>query len=508
MFKKISHTEGIKSETEILFSTSFNYMFPDAARSKPCLLPETVITLQGLRELGKLMADNGSPGSPMSSLDSGNPAVFTYLGQFIDHDITARTDRDDTVSILGRGEPIGRLDPDVVVTKLRNGRRPQLDLDSVFGEGPGLAGAALAATTQSQVLYDASYKLKVFDAGGRVDLVRSVVTDLEGTSTNPALVADMRNDENVNISQLHTVFLKFYNAVHDAQAGTNKERHVRARQLVRWAYQYVVVNEYLPTVCDANVVMDTLANGPRFMGSTAGRGDAFMPLEFSTAAFRFAHSMIRPFYKLNSASGDLTILQILGTNANPANFDAADHQLLASRIIDWNNFVGSSAQKARKIDTKIAHDLFTLPFRPDDPVLTNLAQSNLFRGFNLSVPTGQAVCDALGVNPLHPVNDILAGEDAAIAAVVKDAYFHRRTPLWYYVLREAAVQQNGERLGEVGSRLVCETIIGLLKQDPNSYFNNRHDPVVRNNGIDVKPGAGGRIDHFKDILKFAGFAVT
>ncbi|MEZ5284837.1 MAG: heme peroxidase family protein [Vicinamibacterales bacterium] len=507
MFRKISHTEGVKDDAEILFSTAFDYMFPDAARSRPCLLPDTVATHHGLRALGKLMADTGAPGSPQASLDSTTPAAFTYLGQFIDHDITARTDRDETVSILGRGEPVGRLDPDEVVAKLRNGRRPQLDLDSVFGEGPGLAGSAVPATTQSQILYDGAYRLQLFQSGSRVDLPRRVTVDLEGNTSYPAVIADARNDENLNVSQLHAAFLRFYNAVRDVQTGGDKARYVRARQLVRWAYQYVVVHDYLPAVCDPDIVADTLANGPRFIGSTAGRGDAFMPLEFSTAAFRFGHSMIRPFYRVNAASGDLTILQILGTSANAANFDSADHQLLDTRIIDWRNYVGSSAQRARKIDTKIAHDLFTLPFRPDDPILTNLAQSNLFRGYNLSIPTGQAICDAFGVTPMHPHTEILAGEDPGIVDVLKEAYFHHRTPLWYYILREAAVQQGGERLGEVGSRLVSETIIGLLKQDPNSFLNNHHDKAVKDNGIDVKPGAGGVINELSDILTFAGFTV-
>ena len=513
MFKRISHADGIVSDAEILFSTQFGYMFPDAARSRACLLPHTEVTQNGLRALGKAMADNGAPGSPISSLDSTMPAIFTYLGQFIDHDITARTDRDTTVSMLGKGEPINPSDPDDVVNGLRNGRRPQLDLDSVFGDGPGLAGSAAPAITESQVLYDSQYKLNVFESGGRVDLPRKKVTDIDGNDSFPATIADMRNDENINVSQLQTAFFKFYNAVHADQPGSGKQKHIRARSLVRWAYQYIVVNEYLPTVCDADVVLDTLHNGPRYFGPAAGQGGAFMPLEFSVAAFRFGHSMIRPFYKLSSTSGNIKLVKgagdppstifLLGTNSNPANFDA-DNQLKKKLNIEWKNFVGATAQKARKIDTKIAHDLFTLPFRPDDPVLTNLAQSNLFRGYSLSIPTGQAMCDAMSIYPLTPT-EILGGEDPAIAAAVQDAYFHHRTPLWYYVLREAAVQQQGDRLGELGSRIVAETLIGLLKQDPNSYLNNRFDSAVKANGIDVKPGPGGVVGNLVDLLKKAGF---
>jgi hypothetical protein len=519
MFKRISHAEGVKDDDEILFSTPFNYLFPDAARSPACLLPVTEATHAGLRALGAAMADTGSPGDPQAAQDSPIDAAFTYLGQFIDHDLTARTDRDGVVSGMGRGNPIVPVAPDDVARTLRNGRRPQLDLDSVFGDGPGLAGSVKAARTQSHALYDDDFRL--ITSPVRFDLKRSraTVVDEDGSHDSfPALVADGRNDENLNVSQLHTAFLHFYNKVYDAQTGLAgaRQKHIRARQLVRWAYQYVVVHEYLPTVADPHVVADTLANGPRFYGAPAGLGGAFMPLEFSVAGFRFAHSMIRPFYVLSASSGPIKLSRnpdlaedqdpnaifLLGVSGAPANFEA-DHQLKAKLVIEWGRYVGSSAQKARKIDTKIAHDLFTLPFRPDDPVLSHLARSNLFRGYSLSIPTGQAIADACGVEALT-ARELLDGEDTDIADALKAGYFHRRTPLWYYVLREAAVQQGGARLGELGSRLVAETVVGLVKGDPNSYLNNRHDPAVRHNGIDVRPGAGGLIQSLRDLLVFAG----
>ena len=137
-------------------------------------------------------------------------------------------------------------------------------------------------------------------------------------------------------------------------------------------------------------------------------------------------------------------------------------------------------------------------------MLSHLARSNLLRGYNLSIPTGQAMCDGFGLTPLTPA-ELTSGEDPTIASILTSAYFHHRTPLWYYVLREAAVQQSGQRLGALGSRIVAETLIGLLKQDPNSYLSNRHDAAVKNNGIDVKPGAGGVIKNLHDLLRFAKY---
>ena len=290
MFQKISHSTGVTDEEEILFSTPFNYLFPEAARSAACLLPVSLNTIQGLKALGNAMADNGSIGDPAGQGDSQIDALFTYIGQFIDHDITARTDRDTTISDLSNESAITPANPDNVIKTLKNGRRPQLDLDSVFGEGPGLAGSTAQAKTQSQILYNNDLKLNLFKNGSRIDLPRQQINNPD--PVQQAIIADGRNDENLNISQIQALFLSFYNHVYDVLSGTKEEKYIRARQLVRWSYQYAVVHDYLMAVCDRNIVLDVLANGPRFYSSTAGKGETFMPLEFSVAAFRFGHSMM------------------------------------------------------------------------------------------------------------------------------------------------------------------------------------------------------------------------
>ena len=508
MFTRVSHTEGLVEENEILFSTPFDYFFPEAARSQACLLPTSKETLEILKKLGDCMGDPETPDDLVDAdMDSTMPAIFTYFGQFIDHDLTARTDRDGSVTAIGQGDAVSPLNPDEVIGQLRNGRRPTLDLDSVFGDGPALANMA---KSQSQVLYNDDLKLHVREVqNNQFDLPRMKNINEKGDISYPALIADGRNDENVMISQLQTAFIMFYNAIHTVASGSEPAKYVRARQLASWAYQYVVIHDYLKTVCDPNVVEDTLINGPRFIGAAVGRANSFMPLEFSVAAFRFGHSMIRPSYQLNDVSGDLEILTLLGPGNNPANFAPVNaacpdaQQLIPEWIIDWSKFVGDHAQKARKIDTKIARGLFSL--NRVGPVLKHLARSNLFRSYNLSIPTGQAMCDAFRVFPLMP-NEILDCTDP----ILQESWLDHRTPLWYYVLREAAVQQDGNRLGELGSRIVSETIINLIKQDPNSYINNCcHPAVVKDDqgnvsGIRVADGEDGLITKLQDILVFAG----
>ena len=117
MLKNVSHTGGVEAAEEILFDTPFGYMFRDTAESPECVLPVSARTQKALIDLGDAMGDASAPPDP--SLDCGIPAGFTYLGQFIDHDITARTDRDTNVSRIptrgGKALPVRPLDPEDVV---------------------------------------------------------------------------------------------------------------------------------------------------------------------------------------------------------------------------------------------------------------------------------------------------------------------------------------------------------------------------------------------------------
>lgn len=521
MLKHLSHAGGVKPAEEILFSTPFGYMFPDLAANSAAKLSEQTATIRALLSLGNAMADPGEPhpGDEIPALNSNIPAVFTYLGQFIDHDITARTDRETGVSEIAgtdsNAAEIAPTPPEVVVQNLKNGRRPQLDLDSVYGDGPGLLGSGVAGSkTQAEFLYDPStLLLNVQEGEGFIDLPRV---------QRAAQIGDMRNDENVMISQMHAAFLKFHNAIACSLPETlsPEQRYVQARQLVRWAYQYVVVNDYLNAVCASAIVGDVLLNGPRFYRPGFNDGALFMPLEFSVAGFRFGHSMIRPFYQLNRDTQAI-IMNLLGVarerRAENGKEDLLEesygqYRLKSKFMVDWENFVAFVSEepvtnRARIIDPKIARGLFNMQLdgAPPNTMLSHLAQRNLLRGYSLSVPTGQAIARAMGYDPLDEAELIHNEADEAIREAIEEGGFGNRTPLWYYLLKEAAVQTQGNSLGAVGSTLVAETLIGLVKLDPNSYLNNAHHPAVQPDGIHV-PASGGEavISTIADILVGAG----
>src|SRR5690606_25236427 len=145
---------------------------------------------------------------------------------------------------------------------------------------------------------------------------------------------------------------------------------------------------------------------------------------------------------------------------------------------------------------------------PGDAVvrlLKHLARRNLLRGYALALPTGEAVAEELGLTPLSRAE--LAGEDAAVGAalaMLDEATGGAGTPLWYYVLREAEVQGNGAFLGEVGSRVVCETFVYLLREDETSYVRSATGWTPASG---VRFEDGRMITTLVDLLRFAGVLV-
>jgi hypothetical protein len=403
-------------------------------------------------------------------------AGSTFVGQFIDHDITF-----DQTSQLGVSQnPL--ISP--------NTRTPALDLDSVFGGGPGLRPDLYVDNPDGSV----GPKLKIGSGGVHEDIPRVS----NGDGTYGALLGDPRNDENVIIAGLHCAHILFYNRVLDelseldlrrfptARAGDLSNGYVQfliARQLTLWHYQWLLVNEHLPQIAGQQIVNDVLRNGNRFYNPPSG--DAFMPIEFGAAAYRFGHSMVRPSYRANFTSGTgdssdptknpffaLVFNSSEAAFSGPITNDRDD--LLGGfpaprRYIGWQTFfdLGDGQVKNNKrVDTTISSVLFTLPLPAIAPKTqtspTVLPQRNLLRQLTWGLPSGQTIARAMRVRALgrHDLPDITAVY----------APFGTSTPLWYYILAEAKAIEDGLHLGQVGGRIVAETLIGLLRADPTSYL--------------------------------------
>lgn len=402
------------------------------------LKPAPAYAAEVLMDLAEQMRDTDPPaggwgGTPQTGDNPRIPAGYTYLGQFIDHDVTF-----DPVSSLQR-----QNDPDA----LHNFRTPKFDLDSLYGSGPA----------------DEPFQY-VRGSGGMRMLVepnRNGEIDLPRNSEDVALIGDPRNDENTIVGQLQLVFLKFHNAVAptvEADASIAPDgRFKEAQRRVRWHYQWVVVNDYLrrlvgDAVIDALFFIDPTSNLPdikrRFYRP---KNNAYMPIEFSAAAFRFGHSMIRGIYDLSSAVTERPIF-IPGPLPNEFADLRGFRRLPSAWTVDWSLFfsiAGSTPQLSRRIDAKLVPALFDLP---DDG--GSLAFRNLLRGQVLNLPSGQDVAKHLGA-------EVLTGDDLGAPDP---------TPLWFYILKESELRTGGEHLGPVGARIVAEVLLGMLEADPESYI--------------------------------------
>jgi hypothetical protein len=413
------------------------------------------------------------------------PAGFTFLGQFLDHDMTF----DPTSSLARRQDPESN----------GNFRVPALDLDSVYGGGP----------VASPHLYDSSvdggrttFLLEEIPGSGAVSVDGAPRSDVPRNSQHTALLGDPRNDENLVVSQLQRAFLGFHNRVlADVRAdlggtATLQELFAEAQRIVRWHYQWLVIHEFLAATVGADVVDDVLENGPAHF---RWRNQPYIPVEFSVAAYRFGHSQVRPSYRANfGTSASDTQQQFFALIFDPSAADPNDPADLRGghraprRFIDWQTFFDFGDDRVRhnkRIDTTLSTPLFDLLGQPPgEPV--SLATRNLLRNLTMEVPSGQRVAAAMRLPAL----------DAADLDELAPLHLDHRTPLWFYVLREAEVVAGGERLGPVGGRIVGEVIIGLILGDRQSYL--RQEP-------DWTPFYGtGDTFGTADLLRSAGVVAT
>jgi hypothetical protein len=271
------------------------------------------------------------------------------------------------------------------------------------------------------------------------------------------------------------------------------------------------------------VVTAVLNKGTRFY--RPDKKDAFMPIEFGAACYRFGHSMVRPSYRANftSGTGDSTsptadpffALVFDATEPNfsaPVSYDRGDMlggYPAARRYVGWQTFFDlgdGQVKNNKKIDTTISSVLFTLPLPAIAPhtetAPTVLPQRNLLRQLTWGLPSGQAVAGAMSVTPLS------SADLADIGSVY--APFATSTPLWYYILAEAKVAAGGLTLGPVAGRIVTETLIGLLQADPNSYLNAKgsFSPFLGTNlvlGPNTNPNITGNRSYTRaHFLYYAG----
>jgi hypothetical protein len=413
-------------------------------RLLPALAGFTTPTNQQLADLAQTQLD--------PNLDSeNNPGMlsgFTYLGQALDHDITS----DPCCPV-----PLDPVDP----TTITNARTFKFDLDDLYGRGPDL----------SPQLFDSDgihLRIQEPNANG--------VRDVPRTPDGTAIIGDPRNDENEIIGQLQVALIKFHNATVDAMPQCRKAAKPkksekcfeRAQEDVLHYYQWVIVHEFLPHIvgqANVNRFLDRRDNVRCELFCRA----SFTPVEFSVAAYRFGHSMVRKAYEVNETTGKIPV------------FSATEPDLVggrpipAGREIFWGNFFpqlvdpedADGANISRKIDQLLSGSLFALHIPGAEAAGDNrLGFRNMLRAKSYGLPSYEDVARTMHITPVDTGVHAMPG-------------FETDTPLWYGILAESSQVANGVTLGPTGGRIVAETFLRILKDDSSSILNTSFKPAKK-----------------------------
>jgi Animal haem peroxidase len=417
---------------------------------------------ENLTVLGRAMVDDGSrvsDGRPEILADCG----YTYFGQLLAHDLTKDPS---SLDEAWQKEP----------AEIANLRTPRLDLDSLYGGGPEI----------SPELYEEDQvRLRV----GFTSSPERRVDICVGTGGDHVL-SDERNAENFILRQMTAAFARLHNwAVEqfESDSADALELFGRARQQTQWQFQWLVCHDYLPTLINREVYNQVfVAEEP-----TVGWNRFSIPIEFSAAAMRFGHAMVRENYKF-AFGNDMLLRSAFGrtTDRGP---------LGENQQLNWGFFFQGAgdggAVTARPIDTRLSDPLHNLPneligvpeivcpYYRFDKHPPELAVRTLLRGAGLRLPVGQEVARAFGQEILTEweLQRDADGKPTKQGEILAQADLLRATPLWYYILKESELLENGNRVGPTGSWIIAETIHAALRADPDSYFNQlkpgKHPPI-------------------------------
>ena len=468
------------------------------------------------------------------------------MAKFLNHDISApvggllqNLGQVDPVGIVGTVDPAGlgkgwRADVATILQHFANEHARPLCLASLYGDGPTSHDPEVKALYQPDerrfLLGQTSVATRdeleaqtpepdtVFHATGAPDIPRRDRTPL---------IADRRNDSNLILSQLHLAFMPCHNkAVAELAArGTpGAEVFATMRQLVTLHYHWLVLNDVLPALLSKTVLARPLAQWqPRPL--PAGT----VPMEFTTAAFRFGHSMVGRAYDFNANFGQggristagASLLQLFAftSQGNMEDPRGPPRQLPDHWVIDWDRLTRNQAPDAGPDPVSGKAERFDLDFAPDMLNVAGDAQvvehgsilfRNLLRGFHRRIPFGQHLAREYGVTLLSraalraamPQHRSPSGDfpDPATAAAALGLL--EETPAWLYFLCEAQVIEGGSRVGPTASRIIADTIVSLMGHDPSSVLRHKGGGWHPRDSL-LKDHSGQPLDTIRRFLLFA-----
>jgi len=493
----------------------FGYLFPEL-QAPEHLLSDHPQTAAALTDLGRTMLT--TPADEMT--DSNIPAAYTYFGQFVAHDISF-------FDVRGRNhQPIPScdfkhgVDPKQFATlgdTTANNRGSQIQLDSIYNNAP---------------LEDDEFHLKLapvtkqpplphIDPIPMADPFQDVLRD---PINNTPVIGDPRNDNNLIVSQLHVAFVRAHNAFVDLllSKGIDKsDVFQEARKHLRQHYHHVLIYDFLTRVSDIETLKEVKTQENHLCDPD--KNNQKLPLEFTVGAFRFGHAMVTPTYYYNTflpgvSFSALVPLKMMKDSAT----GALMHSLADTRVIQWQRFVFERGSGIQTDNPNFAGSLFPALIKQQFKVLDekgdvlpcepNLAVMDLLRGYMLRLPTGQAVAQLL-IAKGRKLREITADEIKQIAKkrsqeqlnilTAAEFDFCNRTPLWFYVLAEAEVLNAGKTLGPVGTTIVAEVLLALVRRSPDSILSKAGPYIEEFKPLDTQSGKF----HLEDLLRLAKVVV-
>jgi hypothetical protein len=429
---------------------------------------------------------------PASRENHGLPSGYTYLLQFIAHDLVQ-------TSI-----PFWALDERSPA--VQNDRTARLRLDALYGGGPNVCPAVFAPDDPSDTTRT---KLRVgpvgLDPGGDAaqkrplrDLVRVGVASDNAIAAGPQrladpLIADPRNDDHAIISQLTTLFHQFHNAVIDeiwrpkpatatVALTEAQRRYACAREAVTLVYREIIRRDVMPRLLHQSVrdLIDTAGSAAIAAIGRSRSGEAGMPLEFSHGAFRFGHAMVRQHYKIGDHSFDLD--QVLNQNSHLL---PRSMPLVPKWIVHWSNFFvidGSTPNFSLKLSPTFSDGLLDdRSFGEIDATATSgLAYRDLMSAALAGLWSVDSLIEALRAAFPELIDGTPILADKQHRADLLHDWFSRHNlgdaaaalaqdpPLLFFVLFEAENDSisAGTTLGVLGSLIVASVIYLALDGDP------------------------------------------
>lgn len=431
------------------------------------------------------------------------PAGYTYLAQLVAHDL---------VQNVGALPPISEFTGQLQ----RDYRIQRMVLDTIYGSGPS-AGATHFEPSRSGFGRELTLRLghvrkeeghpaqespPLLTGQPARDIARGRCPFRGDTSagelgpvarhgTPDAMIADLRNDDHVIISQMTALFHEAHNAIfhkltkrHGNAAQNIKNRiFLEARKVLAFVYRRIVVVDLLSRLLDQDIY-EEYRDAKRNALDPDTLTDTRVPVEFSHAAYRFGHVMARFSYMLNAElETELQhnpALQHLMDRSSSRRSDLVP--LARTWLVDWSHFFdlgdGKHVNLSRRITPYAGKGFFTEKTSVGNEA-GNLKGGLYFLDLLRGYQAGIATVDSLIANlsPEHRNRSPLLSEPSFRQNEIGKWLTHRPSdfsadelvslstnpPLLFFVLFEAAHQQQGLRLGTLGSTILAEVFLISMK---------------------------------------------